>query len=450
MSDHRSRPLIASALSACALLAAACTPALPDQSDARITVTASQPAGPYQPGDDIAFRVTVTNAGSRDVTLLSIDTTLDAQVTEKSLSCTGSGPSAVGPTYPDCADFVYLQGLAAGKSVTLDFVATIRAGAQGSITNTFSAAVSRGPAKATATNGSAIVDARSGTYQAYASNGQAYALAIDFASATATFSGAGVDVLRPFTGPSRASDSYFFTTGTGLRGHHDLLAGTVDLGGGATPFIAGRAFVTTLGALDGRSFNTFDVETSTGGVATSRMLSTAFIGATMVVCSGGVPQPAATCPGDALSTYALSVAGDVFTGVDAVHGDTATFRVARSGDAMILLRAQASSAGRRFQVGLATNPGIVAMHFEGGDTQGRWGALALSPSGLTEAFAKADGTFQNLAGAVAAVAGAPQGLSAGLLDASSSPVYLAADNGLAIVLGQPGSALDGLIQVFDY
>ena len=448
-SRTRTRALFALALTAGALSMAGCTPELPNQSDAHVTVTATQPGGTYQPGDDIAFRVTVTNAGSKDVSLLSIATKLDANLSERSLTCTGNGPSAAGPTYSTCSDFVYLQGLAAGKSMTMDFVATVNAGSQGSVSNSFTIDVIRGPADATATNTATIVDTRSGTYRAFASNGQTYSLTADFASATATFSGVGPDVVRPFALMPASRDTYFFTPATGMRVHHDLLAGTVDLGGGATPFIAGRTFVTSIAALDGHAFNTFDIDTPTSGGATSRFLSTTFSGTTMLVCADATPHSTDACPAASLLHYDLSVAGGVFTGVDAAHGDTLTFQVAQSAASMILLRAQATATGRLFQVGLSTNTGIVDNNLEGGDNLGRWGTLAFRSTALTENFLQTSGSYLTLNGTLSAIPGAPPGLSASSLD-TSSPVYVAEDNDLAIALGQPGSAVDGLLQVFDY
>jgi len=442
----RVRALTALVVTACILLGSGCTPGMPNQPGAKLAITATQPSGTYQPGDDIAFRVTVTNTGTSDVTSLSISTTLDAKVSERSLTCTGLGLSATGPGDASCQDFIFMQRLAAGASATLDFVATVHGGSQGTITNSFSTSVISGPAAVTAGNSATIVDTRSGTYQVFASNGQTYSLAADFASATATFSGVGANVLRPFALTSLSTDTYFFTSATGMRVHHDLLAGTVDLGGGVTPFIAGRAFVTTIAALDGQAFNIFDIDTPASGATTSRFLSTAFSGTAMLVCADAAPHTVDACPAGSLLHYDLSVADGVFTGVDAVHGDTATFQVAQSGSAMILLRAQATATGRLFQVGLSTNTGISATHAEGGDTLGRWGPVALAPPDLTEGL-DIDASVQ---GTLSAIAGAPAGLRASFLGAISSAVYVAEDNGLVIVLGQPGSAIDGLMQVFDY
>jgi hypothetical protein len=443
------RALSALTLTAGVLFAAGCVQPLPNQPDARLTVTATQPSGTYQPGDDIAFHVTVTNAGSKDVTLLAIQTTLDAKVRERSVSCSGLGPSAAFLGTAECGGFIYMQRLAAGASVTLDVVATVRTTSQGTITNTIAASVNSGPAPVTASSSATIVDTRGGTYQAFASNGQTYSLAADFASATATFSGTGASVALPISAQVD-SETYFLPGGTGFRGHHDLLAGTVALGSGVTPFIAGRSFVTTLAALDGRTFNTLAIDSPTNGAATSRFLTTSFSGATMQVCADAVPHAIATCPAASLLQYGLSVTGSVFTGIDAAHNDTVTFQVAQSDSALVLLRAEATPTGRVFQVGLSTNAGIAAMRLEGGDTLGRWGVLALAPPNLRESFPQSDGSNLNVDGSLSGIAGAPAGLASSFLVNTASPVYLAEDSGLAIVLGQPGGPLDGLLQVFAY
>jgi hypothetical protein len=439
--------LFALACASFALLLGGCTPGMPDQSDARLTVTTTQPTGTYQPGDDIAYRFTVTNAGPRDVGHLSIETRLDANVREKSLTCSPLGASAAFAGDADCSPFIYMLKLAKGASVTLDVVVTVHSASAATITNTVTAALISGPAAVTVSSSASVVDARGGTYQAFTSTGQALAVAADFASATATFSGSGHDVVLPFT-TAYSDETYLLPGGAAFRAPHDLLVGTVDLGGGAKPFIAGRAFVQTIAALDGHAFNTFDIDTSAAGVATSRFLATSFNGATMLVCADAAPHAIAGCPSGSLLHYDLSVAGGVFTGIDALHGDTAVFRVAQSDDSMILLRAQDAPGGRLFQIGLSTNAGITADEFAGGDTLGRWAALSLTPPTLTERFLQPDGSTVNSIGALADIDGAPAGLAASFLGTSTSPTYVAADGRLAIVSGQAGGPLDGLLQLF--
>ena len=77
-----------------ALLASGCTKAPPDQPDAKLAIAATPLVGSYQPGDDVSFRVTVSNVGTQDVTRVSVTTTLGANVHERSVACSALGQSA--------------------------------------------------------------------------------------------------------------------------------------------------------------------------------------------------------------------------------------------------------------------------------------------------------------------------------------------------------------------
>jgi hypothetical protein len=78
------RVLHALVATAGAMLPTACTPGPPGLPDAKLKVTSTQQTGTYQLGDDISFWVVATNAGDNDVGSLSIATTFDANVLEKS------------------------------------------------------------------------------------------------------------------------------------------------------------------------------------------------------------------------------------------------------------------------------------------------------------------------------------------------------------------------------
>jgi len=160
----------------------------------------------------------------------------------------------------------------------------------------------------------------------------------------------------------------------------------------------------------------------------------------------------ADCPPASLRQFPLSAYHGMFSGVDAVTFDSVNFRVARSGDTLVLLSAQPSptptAAGRTFQVGLSTNSGMWTGTFEGGDTLGRWGTLDLAPasSSLRETLARPDGPPLFLDGPLSPLADAPAGLAAGMLDAA--PIWLAQDGPLAVAIGRPGTSIDGLLQLF--
>ena len=438
--------LLLAAGAAFMLLAAGCTKPLPDQSDAKLTVTATQPSGTYAPGDDVAFRVTVTNAGTRDVGLLSISSTLATGLDQRSLVCSPLGLEAdtTGTTAP-CDGFIYLRSLAAGASVTLDFVATVAANATGTLSSNFTAAVNSGPAAVTATNQATVVDMRGGSYTAFTSDGRRVALAADFAGKTLTFDTGASAVAVPFT-PQSLDASNLFDAETGFMTHLDLLAGNAPLNGATPVFLAARNFVTSAAALEGHTFIVFGIDTPTSGAATSSIEGVAFSGGTMQVCVG--PQAIASCPAGSLRSYALSVSGGVFTGVDATDNDTRTFQVAQSGSSLVFLRGEPVADGRAFQVGLSTNSGLVDDVLLGGDNTGRFGKLAIESGGLEESFGAITAPLSVFA---YTIAGQPSGLGNASL-ASGTAVYVVEDGGLAVVAGassnQPGADGSGLIQVF--
>ena len=450
MFRHPSNALLALVVAAASLLATGCTKPLPDQPDARLAVAATALVGPYQPGDNIAFRLTVTNVGNADVTRVSINSTLGADVYERSVTCSPLGLSATHAGDEECHDSVYILNLAKGASVTFDIAATLGAHAHGTITNTFTASVLSGPAAVVATNQAAIVDNRGGAYTAFTSDGYQLGVAADFVGDTLTFSGNGPDVAAPFTLPANGN-AFRGAGNSGFLAHPDLLAGTAPLDGGTPVFIASRNFIASIAALDGRAFNTFEIDTPTGGAPASHFRTTQFSGSTMQACADLVPHTIATCPAASLRHYDLTLAGAVFTGVDAADADTVNFRVAQSNAALVLLRAEATAGGRVFQVGLSTNAGIDPNVLQGGDTAGRWGDIDLNDGNLQENWMAAAGSpLSEYNASLAALANAPPGVVASTAVSATTPVFLAEDGDLAILMGRPGSAADGLLQLFAF
>lgn len=430
---------------AASLIATGCVKPLPDQSGARLTIASTQPTGTYSPGEDVAFRVTVTNAGSSDVSRLSIATTLAAGLNERSLTCSPLGPSAATTGTATCDDFIYMLTLAKGASVTLDFVATVGANATGTLTSTFTASVISGPPAVTASNQATIIDSRSGGYTAFTSDGQRLDVAADFAGKTLTFGTGTSAVAAPFT-PQSANASNLFNAQTGFMAHRDLLAGTAPLNGATPVFLAARRFVTTAAALEGHAFNVFGIATPASGAATSSVENIAFSGTTMQVCVGA--EAVANCEPGFLRSYALSLTGGVFTGIDAADNDTRTFQVAQSGSSLVLLRAEPTTAGRAFQVGLSTNSGLVDDQLLGGDNTGRWGQLVIASGGVAESFG---GVTAPLSVFAYTIPGQPAGLVGASLS-NGTAVYVVEDGGLAVVAGAtsalPNNDGSGLIQVF--
>ena len=441
------RALSALALSALALLASGCQKGPPNQPNAHMGIAATALVGPYQPGDRITFRVTVSNLGTEDVASVNVVSTLGSHVYVRQVTCSPLGKAAYSAGDAGCYPSVALAKLAKGASVTLDITTSLDARAQGTITNTFSVDVFGGPAPVTASNQITVVDGRGGAYTAFTSDGQRRVATADFAGNTLSFNDNGGDVVLPFT-LQAAGSAYLTAANAGFVAHRDLLAGTIPLDGGTPGFIAARNFVSSVAALDGRAFNTFEIDTPTGGAPVSHFQSALVSGSTMQVCADRVPHTLATCPAASLRHYDLTLAGDVFTGVDAADADTMAFQVAQSSGTLVLLRAEATAAGRVFQVGLSAISGVVPNVFQGGDTAGNWGNVNLNPSAVQENWTLPDGSLvSQYSDQITPIANAPTGVVATTV-ASGGGVYLAEDADIAILMGKPGGLVDGLLQVF--
>ena len=420
----------------------------PSQEDARLTVDVTQPSGTYEPGDTVTFRVTVTNAGTRDVNDVTVWTTPDRNLRFTSATCSGQGARAPGATTdPACDRMVSIYKLAPGRVVTVDVVETVHAALDAAAANRITVIIPAGPGLQ-ANNAVSVADTRGGTYRAYSAAGQVVEARVDFASASLAFGDTGATTrsldLRSY------DETWEMAGGAALRAPRDLLVGTADLGAGIQPFIAARKFVATVAALDGRTFDTFELDTPAAGNAATRVRTTSFDGTTMQVCADAVAHAIATCPPPSLHPYTVSVADGVFSALDATTGQRLAFQVAQSADAMVLLRSEATADGRVFQVGLSTNAGVGAIRFQGGDTLGRWRTVQLLPStdALREGVVHDTGWFEYTEGPLSTVPDGPAGLAAGTLGDAGSTLWLAQDGPLAVVIGQPGGSLAGLLQVF--
>lgn len=424
-----------------------CSTPYPSQQDARLTVVVSQPSGTYQPGDTVAFRVAVTNAGTRDVDFVRVDTRTDRNLRLTAASCTGQGTPEPGSTTElACGRFTTAYKLPPGATMTSSLIETVHAAMDSTATNTIIVDMPSGPT-IEVHNTVSLTDSRGGTYRAFTDRASLDAR-VDFASATIAFGDTGATT-RPLA-LRDIEETYDMADGAALRAPGDLLVGTVDLGGGIKPFVAARRFVTTIAMLDGRSFNTFELDTPSAGSAAASVHTTSFDGSTMWECADAQPRAIESCPAASLRQYAVTVADGVFTATDAQGGGSQSFQVALSGDVMVLLRAEAAGAGRVLQVGLSTNSGIAPVTYEGGDTLGRWRTLQLLPSSaaLREGTVYQNGWFYFIEGTLSGIPAGPGGLDAGTLGDAGSTLWVAMDGPLAVVIGQPGGPMAGLLQVF--
>ena len=443
---HRRALSTCAAIAVATLLAAGCTQPPPDQSGAKITVQATQPSGTVSPGDDIQIHLTITNASGGAVSSMSIETRLDPHVRLKTQTCSALGiPAGVQETQP-CNTFIYPASIPAGQSVTIDYVGTVTDGAQGSISSSFVVALLRGPAAATATSTATIADTRGGAYTAWTSDGRQADLAADFASHTLSFSNADGAFGGAFQ-TSYADPAYHFDAAhTGFMQHAGWIAGNVAIAGVPRVFVAARTLVTRLADLDGRSFNVFSIDTAADGTSTSRFATAQLAGSTLAFCTEPAPHAVDGCPPASQHAYAVSASGNGFTAVDGVSGDTIHFQVTQVGVTLVLLRAEPAGAGRTFSIGLAHDGDFVDTAYWGGDTAGHWNTLELYPAALVELRPQDDGSIASTHGSLFAIDGTS--LASSILDTDPTPVWISQEGNLAVVMGQPGSTHDGLLQVF--
>jgi hypothetical protein len=420
--------------------------------DTQFELTNSAPADQQvTAGQRVTFDVTLRNAGRRN----GYSPHLVAQSHESrlwSLTC----KSAVGMKCPALpfADDPLIETMPPGASITFEYAFTIAPHATGGVDIRIGLwyandSVPSGERFTTA-HITAVGDTLSGPYQLYASNGLLYAADADFAGETLALSTSGAADLAYSFASGYGIDPYGFRVANAGRFfvRPDLIAGSVDFGDGLQPFVAARSFVSDTAQLDGSTFLIFGRELTTGSAPTSHVFSAAFAGTTLTVCQDAAAvDTVANCPAASQWSYALGTAEDgSFTATDAVHGDTTSFRIARSNGSLIFLRADASPTGRRFDVGMPVPDSLLSMTLWADDTRGRSGIAQL---GSSQEFAQWDvpgGIVETTP--LAPVSGGPTGLLSGTIDADGvTTVYAAVFGPLALVVGAPGTPADGLMQV---
>lgn len=420
-----------------------CSSPYPDQSDSRLSVATTPPSGTFQPGDSVTVRITVRNDGTSDVKDAQVITTLDYNLKLATATCSGFEPLPPDQgADPGCGERTRIHRLPAGATATVTLVATVRSAETPVASNHIVVQVPLGPDYPLEAP-VALANKPGGGYRAYTAAGQSLDAHVDFDRSTLTIG----TVTLPFAAAD-ASGTRHLPSGAAWREAPDLLVGTADLGDGVKPFIAARRFATSQAELEGRSLALLEIETA-GGHAVSRVRPATFENSMLHVCLDAAASIAA-CPPASLRWIPVSFYGGVFSGSNAVTFESMRFRIARSGDTLVLLSAEPSTAGRVFQLGVSTAHGVAAGSFEGGDSLARWGTLTLAPStsALHEALVRADGSPLALDGSLSATTDGPGGVTAGTLGDDASPVWLAQDGVLAVAIGKPGSSVDGLLQLF--
>lgn len=293
-----------------------------------VSVAATPPASGLQPGASGNFSVVVANAGPDASGAVSLSLTPTPGLTLGTLTCAAAGgascPAMLGAS-------MQLASIPRNGSLTFTVPAAASLAANGTqgvaAAATLASDTLAGNNSANATLSIATGDSRNGVYQVYASNGQQYALTINFDQHLLQMSGSGQTA---FT--ADATGGGFTMSGNQrFRMPPGLIVGGHDFGAGVVPFVAARDFVVSTGDLNGHLNALTLVMPTAGGAADSRIFTMQWSGTNLRLCTDTVIYTVTTCPAGSIRTYALSISGTEFTGVDATSGDTIRFRVALSG-----------------------------------------------------------------------------------------------------------------------
>lgn len=289
-----------------------------------------------------------------------------------------------------------------------------------------------------------ITDARNGTYQVYATNGREYELTLDFDAETYAVAGEGLDRTGSFT--SDAADGTFTIAGNArFRVAPDLIVGGFDFGAGVKPFVAGRSFAKTMQEVEG-TYSMLGINLPDGGVADSRIVSAQIAGSTLTICNDNVIYAVADCPTASRINSSLTLNDGEFTGIDAANSETSTFRIAKSGDTLIYLRAGTVGSSKRVRIALRETNGLTAGSFFGASTQGAWNAWTLTDVSYSMLGTSSTGSTISDDANLNAIAAVP-GIRSGVRDSDGANVFLMQNGPIAVLVGARSGPAAGHMEI---
>jgi hypothetical protein len=147
-----------------------------------------------------------------------------------------------------------------------------------------------------------------------------------------------------------------------------------------------------------------------------------------------------------LTSYMLSVAGDVYTGVDTSSGAVMTFQLARSGASIVFLGAQAAPDGtQQLRVGLQESAGLAWGTLFGPTDTGDWVKMVLDATNVS--YAVLGSTTNDQAGLQRISNGGPFAMMVGTRLSDSADIYVLQTPPLAIAIGAFDDTANGSFQV---
>lgn len=399
------------------------------------------------------FTATIANSGPAVASNLKITETLTVPPFKLPLQvvCTPGGGAAC-PA--DLSFPISVDSLPVGGTLTLAITTNVAAGArgQGSMTIAVQDDNDGVPGNNTATVVTEVVDGRSGAYQLYAADAKVYTMTVDFDALTWAVLGNGIDASGALTTTDQLT--YAISSNQDIRASAtDLLVGAFDFGAGPQPYIGARSFATTAADIGAAPFTIFGRSTNHLGTTTSTIDSQSFdAGGTMANCtSQSQIFRVAACPSTFLANYALSFSGADITGVDSVNNDTIHFRVAKSGDSRLVLRAETDAACNctRFGIGVTDNVLALSGTFAGASSTGSTGGLRLTDTSYDASWVSPTGVASTDS-ATLAVQGtsAPVGLRGGVRASDSSFIYVVESAPIALVVGSFTSPANGTLEIW--
>ncbi|MEK8030166.1 hypothetical protein AACH06_04965 [Ideonella sp. DXS29W] len=408
-------------------------------------------------GGTLTFTATVTNEGPAAVGDVQLTHHLDGPGTVASITCSATG-GAVCPATPG-AD-MSVPSMPVGGGLVFTISVTTTADQIGAVTSALIATSEADDDTANNTGEATTIalDGRNGDYTVYGSNGRKYTLTLNFNQMTYEMSGQQMTRSGTFT---RDADGvgYVFGGTARFRMAQDMVVGgfDFDLEGsehpydkGVRPIVGARVFSTDLAALAGKSFNLLGLNLRRNDMLESVVYPSTIANGELRSCRAPVPVRFDQCPENFRYVYALSVVGSEFKGTDATHKDVIHFRVARSGDTVVLLRAEdaADATGRHFRVGLAETAGLAGGTFGTSSTSSAWGATVLTDTRYSFSGTLTDGTASNFAAYLVPLTDVgPDGLRKGNRVAGDAPIYLGQNGGLVVMLGAADGGAEGQIDL---
>ena len=426
-------------------------------SSSSLVVTESGPPQVNQGGSAV-FTVTVENDGPSVATNVNVHYALSGPTVTvfDSVTCnpapTVSCPQVLGQdmTIPSLGvgrslTFTYTLAGSHTTDVPGDIVNTVTATAVGNtntVTNTATASITP-------------VNSHDGTYVAFAADGNQYTLIVNFESQAYSFFLNGQPAVQGKFVFDTASQSYLVGGTARFRLATNLIVGSQDFGGGVIPYVAARSFGSTiqqLASTPGPLYNLVTLSIPASGPTTTIAGEARVSGNTMSICQAqnqnqvAIPQNCGSLPPDSLQSYALSVAGNEYTGTNTADGSSLTFssfRLAIVGATDVLLSAGLAPDGitKQLVIGLPDAAVLAGGTTSGGSTSGGWITLVLSPTQYSAT---------PLSGGTTTVALQRIANSAGpfsLLTGNGGQLYVMQSYPLTVAFGGYGGSLSGLLQV---